>query len=240
MDSHRAYSYLRKAILLGELKPRERLVESDLAERIGVSRTPIREALRGLAEQGLVQIFPHRGAVVSDLSPEEVENIHAVRICLEVFASRLALSSITPERLKEISGLEAACARLASGRDILALIDADERFHDAIYATARNPRLLEIIRQLRQRIAFVRFIGWSIPDRVVHSVAEHRQMVHMLHTQDRVRLLRLTRSHIQVAKDVYLAHLASGSPGLLDRGRRTRMGVRLEKGRGGEGRERRA
>src|SRR5574341_233991 len=83
MDFLRAYEQLENAILTGELKPRERLVESDLGARLGVSRTPVREALRRLEERGLVRILPHRGAIVSDFSPREVESIYAVRIHLE-------------------------------------------------------------------------------------------------------------------------------------------------------------
>ncbi len=99
MDSLRAYNHLESAILTGKLKPRERLVEKGLAERLEMSRTAIREALRRLEQRGMVRILPRRGAVVSDLSPLDVENIYTVRIHLEVFGARLAAQHISREGL---------------------------------------------------------------------------------------------------------------------------------------------
>ena len=90
MDSLEAYTSLESAILTGELKPCERLVEQELAARLGMSRTPIREALRRLEERGLVRILPHRGAVVAEISPVDIENIYTVRCHVESLAARLA------------------------------------------------------------------------------------------------------------------------------------------------------
>ena len=105
MDSLRAYNHLESAILTGKLKPRERLVEKGLAERLGTSRTAIREVLRRLEERGMVRILPRRGAVVSNLSPLDVENIYAVRIHLEVFGARLAAQRISREGLRRVAEL---------------------------------------------------------------------------------------------------------------------------------------
>ena len=127
MDSLRAYNYLESAILTGRLKPRERLIEQELAEQLKMSRTPIREALRRLEERGLVRILPRRGALVSDISSAEVENIYAVRSHLESLAARLAAAHITPEGIERVRELEAAHAKQASGRDVRALMLANDR-----------------------------------------------------------------------------------------------------------------
>jgi DNA-binding GntR family transcriptional regulator len=222
MDSSRAYAHLEKAILIGELKPRERLVEFELAERLGLSRTPIREALRRLEERGLVRILPRRGAVVADLSPEDAESIHEVRVCLETLATRLALGAITPQQVAQISELEAACARLASSGDIIALMAANDRFHDAIYGAATNPCLLDLIRQLRQRVNLLRYNAWSLPDRIGRSLAEHRQMVRMLRARDAARMGNLIRKHLRPAKDVYLLHSSASIQGTVESKRRAR------------------
>ena len=112
MDSLRAYDSLESAILTGRLKPRERMVEQELAEQLNMSRTPIREALRRLEERGLVRILPRRGAVVSDISQADVENIYAVRSTLEVLASQLAVERIGPEGMERVREMEAAHASL--------------------------------------------------------------------------------------------------------------------------------
>jgi DNA-binding GntR family transcriptional regulator len=213
MDSSRAYAHLERAILIGELKPRERLVEFELAERLGLSRTPIREALRRLEERGLVRILPRRGAVVADLSPEDAEGIYEVRVCLETLATRLAVGAITSRQLGEIADLETACARLASGGDIAALMAANDRFHDAIYGAAGNPCLLDLIRQLRQRVNLLRYNAWSLPDRIGKSLAEHRRMVEMLRGRDAAGIGTLIRRHLRPAKDTYLLHSSVGIPG---------------------------
>lgn len=212
MDSSRAYADLERAILIGELKPRERLVEFELAERLGLSRTPVREALRRLEERGLVRILPRRGAMVADLSPDEVEHIYTVRVCLETLAARLALATTTPRRIAQIAELEAACARLAASGDTIALMAANDRFHDAIYAAAGNPCLLDLIRQLRQRVSLIRYTAWSLPNRIGRSLAEHRQMVDLLRAGDAGRMASLIRRHLRPSKEAYLLHSATSVP----------------------------
>ncbi len=214
MDSLRAYEFLESAILTGRLKPRERLVEQELAEQLRMSRTPIREALRRLEERGLVRILPHRGAVVSDISPEEVENIYVVRSHLEALGARLAADHITPEGIERVQALEAAHVRWAAGGDIRALMAANDQFHDAIYSAAGNACLLEMIRQLRRQVHAIRFNAWAQPERIARSLAEHRQMVEALRLHDADRLADLTERHLRVAKESYLFSLGArpGSP----------------------------
>ncbi len=214
MDSLRAYNHLESAILTGKLKPRERLMEKDLAERLVISRTSVREALRRLEERGMVRILPRRGAVVSDLSPSDVESIYAVRVHLEVLAARLAAQRISREGLTRVAGMEAAHAKLAGGRDVRALMLTNDRFHDAIYAATKNPCLVELIQQLRRQVYMIRFNAWALPERIARSLAEHRQMMDALAARDEDALAKFTQTHMQVAKDTYLSYLDAqpGSP----------------------------
>jgi len=209
MDVLRAYEQLENAILTGELKPRERLVENDLASRLGVSRTPVREALRRLEERGLVRILPHRGAVVSDISTGEVENIYSVRIHLESLASQIACERIGPDGIKRVEEMEAAYEAVAARREIRSLMRANDRFHDAIYVATENPCLFELIQQLRRQVHAVRFYAWAQPERIVRSLTEHRQMLGVLRQRDGDRLAKLTQEHLRVAQDTYLAHLGA-------------------------------
>jgi DNA-binding GntR family transcriptional regulator len=213
--------HLEGAILTGELKPRERLVEQELAERLGMSRTPIREALRRLEERGLVRILPHRGAVVADISPVDVENVYAVRCHLESLAARLAAERITSGVIAQVIDLEAAQSGLRASRDVRALMQANDSFHDTIYGAAENSCLVEVIQQLRRQVHPVRFNAWSKPDRIAWSLAEHREMVDVLRRRDGARLAELTQQHLSVAKEAYLASLGI----FPDRGRKESKGL---------------
>ncbi len=213
MDFLRAYDQLENAILTGEMKPRERLVESDLAARLGMSRTPVREALRRLEERGLVRILPHRGAVVSDISPAEVENIYAVRIYLECLASRLACERFGPEGLQRVKEMGEAYETEAARKEIRSLMRANDRFHDAIYMASGNPCLFELIQQLRRQVHAVRFYAWAQPERITRSLAEHQKILEALRRRDAAHLADLTRDHLRVAKESYLAYLGK-PPGL--------------------------
>jgi DNA-binding GntR family transcriptional regulator len=208
MDSLNAYTQLESAILTGELRPRERLIEQELAERLGMSRTPIREALRRLEERGLVRILPHRGAVVADISPVDIENIYAVRCHVESLAARLAAERITPKTIQQVRDIESAQSRRSAVRNIRALMQANDAFHDTIYGAAGNPCLLEVIQQLRRQVHPVRFSAWSQPDRIARSLTEHREMIEVLRRRDGAGLAELTQRHLSVAKDAYLASLA--------------------------------
>jgi DNA-binding GntR family transcriptional regulator len=213
MDFLRAYDQLENAILTGEMKPRERLVESDLASRLGMSRTPVREALRRLEERGLVRILPHRGAVVSDISPAEVENIYAVRIYLECLASRLACERFGPEELRRVEEMGGAYETEAARRDLRSLMRANDQFHDAIYMAAANPCLFDLIQQLRRQVHAVRFYAWAQPERITRSLAEHQEIREALRRRDASQLTDLTRDHLRVAMESYLAYLGK-PPGL--------------------------
>ena len=233
MDSLRAYDYLEGAILTGRLKPRQRLVEQELAEQLKMSRTPIREALRRLEERGLIRIHPRRGGVVSDISPADVENIYAVRNHLERLAARLAAQRISREGLTRAAGLEAAHAKLVDGRDIRALMLTNDSFHDAVYAAAENPCLAELIQQLRRQVHMVRFNAWALPERMGRSIAEHRRMMEALEARDADKMAELTQEHIQVAKDTYLSYLDT-RPGYATNAEEDGVAAAFGPGRGNE------
>ncbi len=207
MDALRAYEYLESEILTGRLRPKARLVEQEIAARLAMSRTPVREALQRLEERGLVRILPHRGALVLEISPTEVEQIYVVRYALEGLAARLAAAAMTADGLKHVQQVLRAHAEQATGQDVRGLMRFDDHFHDAIYGLAGNRCLMEMIQQLRRQIHVVRFNAWARPNRIVRSIAEHRQMVEALRRRDGEGLARLTEEHLRVAKESYLVHL---------------------------------
>lgn len=154
-----ARNVLRRAILTGELRGGSRLVQADLASMLEVSTTPVREALRDLASEGLIRFDPHRGAVVQELSGEELREIYMIREILEPFALRLAVPKVTPELLGRLRGLH---EMMASEPHSAEWVDANRNFHLAIYEAAGVPRLSAIIKGLAD--ASVMYIGASLKD----------------------------------------------------------------------------
>ena len=139
------FKTLRQAILKGELAPGERLLEVQLADKLGVSRTPVREAIHKLSQEGLVVLIPRKGAEVASISEKSLRDVLEVRLALETLAVRLACERITEENLA-ILQQEFDAFRKAVERDaLLDITQRDEAFHDAIYNSTCNTRLVTMI-----------------------------------------------------------------------------------------------
>ena len=143
---------LRNAILKGELQPGERLMEIQLAQKLGVSRTPVREALRKLELEGLVLMMPRKGAVVADITIQDLEDVLEVRTALEELAVQKACDTITEEQLKELKRAANEFKRCAESENILACAEADVQFHEVIYGAANNKRLQQMLTNLREQM----------------------------------------------------------------------------------------
>lgn len=150
---------LRRAILSGELRGGTRLVQADLASMLEVSTTPVREALRDLASESLIRFDPHRGAVVQELSGDELREIYMIREILEPFALRLAVPKVTPDLLDRLRALH---EKMESEPHSAEWVDANRLFHLSIYEAAGFPRLSAIIKGLED--ASVMYIGASLND----------------------------------------------------------------------------
>lgn len=160
---------LRRAILSGDLAGGSRLVQADLASMLEVSTTPVREALRDLASEGLIRFDPHRGAVVQELSGEELREIYMIREILEPFAMRLAVPKVTPELLDRLRRLH---EKMATEPHSAEWVDTNRLFHLSIYEAAGYPRLSAIIKGLED--ASVMYIGASLKDvDELHQAAIH-------------------------------------------------------------------
>lgn len=168
---------LRKAILNGTLQPGQRLRQDDIAVSLGVSRIPVREALRQLEAEGFVVTVPHRGTVIADLSPEDVEEIYLMRIALERLAARLGAEKIGPEELGEMHRLHLEIQRASQAPDLQEFLLLDRRFHATHYSSAQRPRLWQRINSLRD--ASERYICTylALPGRIERSLEHHRQLL---------------------------------------------------------------
>jgi DNA-binding GntR family transcriptional regulator len=186
--------YLRGEILGGRLGPGERVQHDDLARQLGVSRMPVREALRVLQSEGLIELRPHRGAIVVDLRPEEVGEIFEIRAMLEARAAELAAPRLTDETLAQLRGILEELGRTNDEERWLTL---NTRFHTAIYPASGWPRLCLLIEQQRNVVQPYLRIAAAFLGRTESAHAEHEQILRAAEARDAERLAHLTVEHLR-------------------------------------------
>ena len=167
------FNTLRQAILKGELRPGERLMEIQLAQRLGVSRTPVREAIRKLELEGLVLMVPRKGAEVAEITVKDLEDVLEVRAALEELAAKIACDHITDEQLQELKRAAGDFKKVLDTDDLTSCVQADMRFHEIIYNATDNARLLQILNNLREQM--YRYRMEYLKDKSMHKtlVEEH-------------------------------------------------------------------
>lgn len=146
------FNTLRQAILKGELVPGERLMEKQLAERMGVSRTPIREAIRKLELEGLVVMVPRKGAEVAKITEKDIRDVLEVRATLEALAVRLACQKMEQSDIDKLVRLKDEFIKAVKSKDVNLIIQKDVEFHDAIFESTGNDKLIHIVNNLREQI----------------------------------------------------------------------------------------
>lgn len=190
------FNTLRQAIITGEFAPGERLMEISLANRLGVSRTPVREAIRKLELEGLVIMIPRKGAQVARITEKNLRDVLEVRTVLEEFATVLACERIDEAGIRDLrQALDEFITAVESG-DILAIANKDEHFHDIIFHATNNDRLIYIINNLREQ--FYRYRMEYVKDIRQRSllVEEHRELLNAITNRDSARAKELMRTHL--------------------------------------------
>ena len=198
---------LEKMILIGEIKPRERLVEADLSERLGVSRSWVRDALKLLEAKGLVKMVPYKGALVADLTPREVEEIFFVRVALERVCYQRVVSNFLPIHGQKLRELAADIKRASQQGRFDLMITANANFHDYIYELSGNQTLIQMIKQLKARFFIFNTFAWSLPEMMHRVMNEHLEIIEALETGDLESLYRLAEQHIAYSKNLYLSQI---------------------------------
>lgn len=197
------FETLREAIIQGRLEPGERLMEIQLAEEMGVSRTPVREAIRKLELEGFVVMVPRKGAYVAGVSVKDIVDVFEVRAALEALAAGLAAERATPEELEE---MERASLQIyeASDGQIDNIVERDTDFHNLIYKASRNQRLIQIITLLKEQIQRFRTTSLSQPGRLKHAVDEHKAIIEAISDRNVELANNLAREHIETAEQIFL------------------------------------
>ena len=191
------FNTLRQAILRGELKPGERLMEIALAERLGVSRTPIREAMRKLELEGLVVMIPRRGAQVANITEKDLNDVLEVRIALENVAIEKACSRMTEEGMEAIRQAASEFEQMIAKDDLVDMAQADVAFHEAIYKAADNKRLMQVLNNLREQIYRYRVEYLKEDETRDQLVREHRELMTAIRNRDVALAQEISFRHIE-------------------------------------------
>lgn len=191
------YEEIRQAIIELKLKPGEPLREATIAERLGVSKTPVREALGRLEQEGLVETTSFKGAVVSGYSPEDLEEIYELRELLEGAAARAAATAASDETLARLGALVEESRELRSRDDLEGLATLLGAFDLLIYEQVANQRIRALIENLKAHLARIGRLTEEIPGRVKASVEEHAAIVDAIVARDPDAAERSMRDHIR-------------------------------------------
>jgi DNA-binding GntR family transcriptional regulator len=205
--SSAATELIRQAIIDGRLPPGRRLKEEELARELGISRTPVREALLMLHAEGLVDVAPTRGAAVRSHSVEDLDDLYQLRAVLEGYSTRRAATRLGDD---EIRSLRESCERfdalLADGADMSALVKENLVFHQTILESSGSARLTAMVRQVIELPLVYRSYVWYSPEQQRISAHYHHQIARALEARDAERAELVMKEHVFEARDLLLTH----------------------------------
>ncbi len=203
----RVFDVLEEEILSGKLKSGDSLTELSLSERLGVSRTPVRGALQRLADEGLVDMMPNRGAVVVGVSEDDLVNIYKIRMRLEGLAARSAAERMTDADKKRLADAVELSEFYIRKDDAEHLKELDTEFHGIIYGSCSNKMLTKMLAGMHKSIKTYRKLSLSVSGRHAKSLEEHRDILRAIERGDADEADRLTSNHIAAALDNIIVFL---------------------------------
>lgn len=205
--NQKVYQQLRRKLLRGDLAPGAQLDERQLAEELGVSRTPLREAISQLVKEGIVEHRPYRGNFVRTFTAKEVNDLYEVRKALESLAMRLAMRKLSQEHLEQIRAILDQVQEALDRGDIAAYTEADRRFHQAILQITGNETLIESLNRLAAQIQMVRILANRDPEVVERTAQERPRILAALEARDADKAARLMEEHIDGVRGAIVAQL---------------------------------
>jgi DNA-binding GntR family transcriptional regulator len=198
---------LRQMLVEGRIAPGAKLNERELSELLNVSRTPLREAIKMLAAEGLVELLPHRGAIAVSLGEADILNTFEVMAGLEGMTGELAAQRITPAELAEIQAMQFEMMATYTRRDLSAYYQLNARIHAAISAAAKNPVLSQVYQQVNARLQALRFRSNQDGEKWKRAVKEHEKMIEALAAHDCAAMREVLQAHLRNKRDVVLEQL---------------------------------
>jgi DNA-binding GntR family transcriptional regulator len=201
---------IETGILFGDFKPREHLVQDQIAEKYGAERNVIRAALKRLEEKSVIEHFPNRGSVVKEFTAKNAKDLYQVRFFMEGMAAEMAVTRIRGAKIRELESLSGEMERNLEEGNFKGFTLAHEKFHQVIFEAADNFYLLKMIKELRSASASIRnfsYSRYSLPEIKNHLFDEHKQMVLHLKKKDVRRMGKISRQHIRAGINYYLRNL---------------------------------
>jgi DNA-binding GntR family transcriptional regulator len=191
--SERIAETIRNNILKGVIKPGERLVEPKLSEQLGISRTPIREALRHLENEGFIEIIPRRGAIVTEITDKDVDEIFVIKIRLEALAARLAAERMAKDDIDKMKDLASKVKEGSS--KVTHMVNWNSDFHDMFIKKCGNERLIKILESLQQQFKRATVFSFSETGRTQEVAKEHASIIEAFENRDREKVEKLVETH---------------------------------------------
>src|SRR4030043_1704985 len=206
----KVYESLRKSILHGKMKPGQHLIEEQLADHVGISRTPVREAFHKLERDELVTRLPKGGFAVREFTKEDVEEIFGIRSALESYAAYLGTLHITPDKVSTLEKkLKESEEALEKGDDEK-VVQLHTEFHDLLYKSCKSKKLVEMINNFRDYFFRYRSALLHTPEGLSHSNRDHRQMLEAMKNKNARLAERFVRKHLERGKDLVLKEIEQG------------------------------
>ena len=191
------FNTLREAILKGELKPGERLMELQLAAKLGVSRTPIREAIRMLEQEGLAVTIPRKGAEVAKMTEKDMEDVLQIREALDELAAKIACEQISEEQLEELVATMHEFEESTKTDNVKKIAEADVKFHVIIYQSTGNPKLVNMVNNLREQMYRYRVEYLKDENNYPTLMKEHKDIVEGLVRKNKTQVTETMHQHVK-------------------------------------------
>lgn len=201
---------IREAIILGRLKPGEKIIEYELAKQMGISRSPIRDAFRVLEKEGLVTLYPRRGVRVTEISLKDLKEIYALRANLESLAFQMAISNIKPTEVGRMESLLKSMSVMTKKKDVEGVVKLNEQFHDFVLKLSDNDRLNQLVHSLRNQIRRYRMASLSLPGRIEEAFIEHQKIVDAFKRRNKSLTEKLVKEHILQAGKKLIESMEKG------------------------------
>ena len=201
------FENIRKAIIEGVLKPGERLMEIQLSEQLGVSRTPVREAIRMLELEGLVVMLPRKGAYVANISKKDLMDILEVRVRLEGLAAYCATDRMTKDHIKKLETISKELEEAVYKNDVETMLAKDEEFHTLIFEATGNKRLISMMINIWETVYRFRLMYMSDYSSAVNIVDEHKKIIEAFKKGKANLAEKLAKEHIELAQQLLIEKL---------------------------------
>jgi DNA-binding GntR family transcriptional regulator len=207
---NKVFNYIKSQILNGQLKHGDAIIESKMAEELGVSRTPIREAIQLLEMEGLVESTPNKGIVILGISAQDVQDIYAIRCLVEGLAARWATGRLTSAQIKELKKTLDLMEFYANKDDMNELTELDNHFHQLIYKASGSRILKQTLGTLHQFVQLARLESLMVPHRLEDTLHEHRAILSAFLEKDPTKAEKAMSDHVQKAsQNIIYAHRES-------------------------------